>query len=169
MEANKCLVVLTPIVDEKCNLVILGSMPGGESLRKQQYYAFKRNQFWKIIYSIFDDTLSDDYNEKKRFLIKHNIALWDVLKNCEREGSLDSKIKNETANDFAGFLDQYPNLKYVAFNGTKAYKSFKKHVGFDLKPNLKYFQLQSTSPANTKRLEEKIKEWKIIKNLVQND
>ncbi|TCO72678.1 DNA-deoxyinosine glycosylase [Marinisporobacter balticus] len=155
-----------PIVDSQCKLVILGSMPGEESLKQQQYYAFKRNQFWKMIYLIFGEVLSDDYNEKKSFLLKHNIALWDVLKNCEREGSLDSKIKNETANDFEGFFNRYPNLKYVSFNGTKAYHSFKKYVGFDLKSNLEYFQLPSTSPANTQRLEEKIKAWERIKNLV---
>jgi len=156
-----------PIVDDNARLLILGSMPGKESLRQQQYYAYKRNQFWKILFEVFQEDLTDNYTKKKELLYRHHIGLWDVLKSCEREGSLDSNIRNEQVNDFKGFFSNYPSIKYVVFNGSKAISSFKKHVGFELLSNFEYYQLPSTSPANTKPYEEKIRQWKLIRDLIE--
>jgi len=78
-----------PIVDKNCKVLILGTMPGEISLQKQQYYANKQNQFWKIIYSLFNKDVEDDYEKRKIFLLDHHIAIWDVLKSCDREGSRD--------------------------------------------------------------------------------
>ncbi|MTI66026.1 MAG: DNA-deoxyinosine glycosylase [Firmicutes bacterium] len=158
------LLAFPPIVGENSKVLILGSMPGKESLRKRQYYAFKRNQFWDIIYKLFEKEKDNDYESKKIFLLKHNIALWDVLINCKREGSLDSNIKNEVPNDFECFLDKYYNIKYIFFNGTKSQKLFKKHIGFNNKTIKDYYLLPSTSPAYTKKFEYKFEKWKIIKN-----
>lgn len=159
-----------PIVDKDCKLIILGSMPGKESLRKQQYYGFIRNQFWKILSEIFDEELNNNYEDKTKFLLNHNIALWDVLKSCEREGSLDSNIKDEEANDFKSFFMKYPRIEYVLFNGTKAMQSFKKNIGFDTYPHLKeYILLPSTSPAHTMKFDRKLDEWKIVKKLLKSN
>lgn len=155
-----------PIIDDDARLLIVGSIPGEESLRQQMYYAHKRNQFWKIIFEVFGGMPTDNYKEKKEFLHRHFIGLWDVLKSCEREGSLDSNIKNEQVNDFKSFFLRYPNIKYVVFNGSKAESSFKKHVGFQLISNLQHFQLPSTSPANTISYEKKLNQWRIINELV---
>ncbi|WP_187296337.1 DNA-deoxyinosine glycosylase [Tepidibacter mesophilus] len=156
----------SPIIDSKSTILILGSIPGKESLRQNQYYAYNQNQFWKIIYSLFDTPIDDDYNKKILFLKKNNIALWDVIKSCYREGSLDSNIKMEEANNFESLFNRYPNIEYVFFNGLKAYNVFKKKVGLNFE-NIKFQRLESTSPANTKRFEYKLDNWSIIKNIIK--
>lgn len=155
-----------PIVDENSKILVLGSMPGEESLRQNQYYAFKRNQFWDIIYKVFDSEKSDEYEEKVKFLRENKIALWDVIYKCNREGSLDSNIKDEIPNDILNLLDKYPNINYILFNGGKAEKSFKKHFGFKLPYNIEFYRMPSTSPAYTIKLKEKLKDWMIIKTLL---
>ncbi|UMZ72970.1 DNA-deoxyinosine glycosylase [Natranaerofaba carboxydovora] len=151
-----------PIIDDKSKVLILGTMPGGKSLEERQYYANPRNQFWKIIDNLFDETLPTDYEEKIEFLKNNGIALWDVLKACYREGSLDSNIKNEEVNDFTTLFDNYPNIRCVGFNGTKAYNIFKKSIGFDFQ-QLDFVKLPSTSPAHTIKFEQKLKEWEKIR------
>ena len=150
-----------PIIDDKSKVLILGTMPGGKSLEEQQYYANPRNQFWKIIDNIFDEPLPPDYEEKTDFLKDKGIALWDVLKACSREGSLDVNIKNEEINDFKTLFDNYPDIRCVAFNGTKAYDIFKKNIGFDFQKD--FVKLPSTSPAHTIKFEQKLKEWEKIR------
>lgn len=155
-----------PIIDNKSKILILGSMPSVESLNRQEYYAFKRNQFWKILHNLFKKELDESYEDKVKFLLKHNIALWDVLKVCERKGSLDSDIRNEETNDFDKLFKDFPNIEHVIFNGAKAYNSFKKHIGFNIKAGIKYYKLPSTSPAYTKKFQLKFEEWKIIKDII---
>ncbi|WDV47183.1 DNA-deoxyinosine glycosylase [Clostridiaceae bacterium M8S5] len=157
-----------PIVGNNCKILILGSMPSIESLRRQEYYAFKRNQFWKIMFELLGKSISNSYETKKQLLLDNNIALWDVLKSCDREGSLDSNIKNEVVNDFSNFFKQYPSIEYVLFNGTKAESSFKKHVGFNTFKSLRYHRLPSTSPANTVKYDEKFKVWQETINSIRS-
>jgi len=152
-----------PVGDSLSKILILGSIPGKESLRQHQYYAYPQNQFWKIVYSLFNTPVDDNYDDKILFLKKNNIALWDVIKSCYREGSLDSNIKMEQANDFESLFKNYPNIEYVFFNGLKAYNVFKKKVGFNF-GNIKFQRLESTSPANTKKFEYKLDNWSIIKS-----
>lgn len=152
---------LHPIIDEHSRVLILGSMPGVESLRLQQYYANPRNQFWKIIYSIFDAAPDQIYEDRISFIKSKNIALWDVIENCYREGSLDSNIREEKVNDFSGLFETYPGIKIVLFNGGKAYETYKKWIGFGALPNLTFQKLTSSSPANTKKYEDKLREWSV--------
>ncbi len=152
-----------PIIDEKSRILILGSMPGIESLRKQEYYGHPRNQFWKIIYELFGEPLDGNYERKVTFLKSKGIALWDVIETCSREGSLDSNIKEEKVNDFTRLFKEYPKIKHVFFNGLKAYDTFKKKVGFDF-PEMTFIRLGSTSPAHAKKFADKFKEWMIIKD-----
>ena len=102
-----------------------------------------------------------DYDVKLKTLLKNNIALWDTIKTCKREGSLDSDIQNETPNDIKSLLKKYPNIKTICLNGNKSYSAFKKYF-----PNLleKYncFKMPSTSPANARySLDKLIEEWSI--------
>jgi TDG/mug DNA glycosylase family protein len=149
-----------PIINKDTTILILGSMPGEESLRRQEYYGLKRNQFWKIMFSIFNETYCDNYGEKVNLLVKHNIGLWDVIYSCEREGSLDSNIMNERPNDFNSLFNNYTNIKCIIFNGTKAMNSFKRHVDSSLYLNKRLLLLPSTSPAHTMPYEEKLALWK---------
>lgn len=158
-----------PIIDKRSRILILGSMPGVESLKLQQYYANPRNQFWKIIYALFNKELSEDYEERVSFIKEKRIALWDVIENCHREGSLDLAIKDEIANDFQSLFKDYPSISTIFFNGEKAYLTYKKQIGFKGSPNLSFLKLTSSSPANTKKHEEKLREWEIIKELLDLD
>ncbi len=150
-----------PIIDEESRILILGSMPGVESLRLQQYYGNPRNQFWKLIYELFDTQASQDYAERVSFIKSKKIAVWDVIGNCYREGSLDSNIRDEKVNDFSALFKAYPGIKTVMFNGGKAYETYKKWIGFGTIPNLTFHKLTSSSPANTKKYEEKLREWSL--------
>jgi len=140
-------------------------MPGIESLRLQQYYANPRNQFWKILYELFETPVSQVYEERISFIKSKKIAVWDVIENCYREGSLDSKIREEKVNDFSALFKAYPDILTVLFNGGKAYEIYKRWIGFGTSSNLTFHKLTSSSPANTKRYEEKLKEWEVIKGL----
>ncbi|MDR7212364.1 DNA-deoxyinosine glycosylase [Flavobacterium piscis] len=150
-----------PISTPNATILILGTMPGTKSLEIQQYYGHPRNNFWRFMFEILNESFSDNYETRKAVLIKNNIALWDVLQFCDRIGSLDSAIKNEISNDFNLFLKKHPNIKTIAFNGQKAASLFKKYVTLNKPYDL--ITLPSTSPANAgKTFESKLQEWKII-------
>ena len=148
-----------PVINVNSKILILGSIPGVESLAKQQYYANKRNHFWRIMFSLFDVPISEEYERRIELLQSKNIALWDVIEYCYREGSLDSNIKKESTNDFSMLFKSYPNIRYVIFNGTKAYESFEKNVGFENYKEITFIKLPSTSPAHTIPFETKMNEW----------
>ena len=150
-----------PVINNNSELIILGTIPGKISLGKQEYYGNKRNHFWKIISAILNEKFPNNYENKKSLLLKNKIALWDVIADCERQGSLDSNIKEENVNDFISLLKNYPRITKIFFNGKKAYTSFRKNVGFS-NPSIEYIGLPSTSPANTIGINEKIKLWRKI-------
>lgn len=150
-----------PIINKNSKILILGSMPGIKSLEAQEYYAHPQNRFWKVIGTIFNTKNLDKqkYKNKTEILLKNNIALWDTINYCTREGSLDSAIENEKPNDLDSLLNHYPNIKTICLNGNKAYVLLKKYF-----PKLfeKYstIKLPSTSPANAKWTIEKLTaEW----------
>ena len=143
--------------------MILGSMPGPESLRTQQYYAHSRNTFWKLVHEILNETLRDNYKDKLLLLKEHGIALWDVLQHCERAGSLDKEIKNEYPNDFKAFHRNKPGIKAIFFNGQKAANSYERYIGLG-ENGMKYHTLPSTSPAHAVEYKSKLKAWSLLKN-----
>jgi TDG/mug DNA glycosylase family protein len=136
-----------PVADDRARVLILGSMPGVLSLAENQYYAHPRNLFWPIMGSLFGAGRDVAYEQRLRLLQDHRIALWDVLHSCQRDGSLDSDIQCEVANNFATFFNTYPQITHVFFNGGKAESSFRKHVR-DVGQGLVMTRLPSTSPAH---------------------
>lgn len=157
---------LAPIAGPDARVLILGSIPGVESLRKQQYYSNPRNQFWRIFYTILDLPFEDDYPKRLDDARKSCIALWDVIGQCYREGSLDSSIRREQPNDLGAFIKDHPQLKLIAFNGTKAYATYQKYFGKHPLTGVSLLSLPSTSPTPgryNKTFEEKLKCWKEIK------
>jgi len=152
---------LEPIYWENSTILILGSLPGEESIKNQRYYDNKSNHFWKIVSFVFENKHIEfnNYEEKLAFLKEHNIALWDVINCANREGSLDSKIINEKYNDLKLMLNN-SNIKHVFVNGRKAEKGLKKSkkiYGLDIE----YKYLPSSSALNTKySILEKVHEWK---------
>jgi len=157
--------VLLPIVDSSTKVLIVGSMPGKQSLEKQQYYGNPRNHFWPIIGQLLQVEVPEDYCERIALLKKRAIGLWDTIEACERKGSLDAAIRNEKPNDFQTLFETYPNIKLVLFNGAKAFDVFKKHIGLELLAGRAYKKMPSTSPIpgkNIKSFDEKVEEWRII-------
>lgn len=140
-----------PAVRSDSEVLILGSMPGIRSLTEQQYYAHPQNRFWPTIATLLNKgTVPEAYEDKLALLLNHRIALWDVLKFCHREGSLDSAITAESANDFHAFLSRHSRIHRICFNGGKACAAYKKHIGWIFSDRISYIQLPSTSPANAK-------------------
>lgn len=155
---------LEPWVGGEPKVLILGSLPGDESIKQQAYYANKRNAFWKIMRTLFDNNTETD---NKKFIISCGIALWDCVHSAIREGSFDSAIDDDSvvANDIKGLITKYPTINTIIFNGGKAEKYFNKYCT-DI--NCKTIRrLISTSSAATKTFEDKLKEWSIIKDLVK--
>ncbi|GAB5100451.1 DNA-deoxyinosine glycosylase [Caballeronia sp. HLA56] len=107
-----------PVADRATHTLILGSFPGVASLTATQYYAHPRNQFWRLVGAVIGEPLHElSYEKRLQRLLAHRIGLWDVLAACERQGSLDSAIRNAAANDFDAFHTRFPALGKVCFNG----------------------------------------------------
>jgi hypoxanthine-DNA glycosylase len=156
---------LPPIVADDARLLILGTLPGEESLRLQQYYGHARNHFWPLIAAVFDEAPPTDYAERVSLLRRNRCALWDVLESAERIGSLDSAIRNPVANAFAEFLADYPKIRTIAFNGQKAGSLFRRYVvkpGVASEEGFKMLDLPSSSPLYTKSFEEKLEVWRAV-------
>lgn len=155
-----------PVVNAETRVLILGTMPGVRSLADHEYYAHPRNLFWPFMQELFGVPHHAPYEERLAGLLACRIGLWDVLKHCERDGSLDASIVKETEvpNDFPSLFRDFPNVRTVCFNGQKAAQSFRRHVVPQLPPDvvatLAHVQLPSTSPANAGQTwHEKLAAW----------
>lgn len=153
-----------PIVGNKPRVLILGSMPGQMSLQQKQYYAHPRNAFWWLMSHHFGFLESLDYSERVAELKSSGVAVWDVLHDCERKGSLDSNIvkQSETVNNFASFFDAHPMIEKILFNGVTAETIFKRHWGslMDTPPQRSWLRMPSTSPAHASLTrEQKYRIW----------
>ena len=150
-----------PIISKSSKILILGSVPGIKSLEMQEYYAHPQNKFWKILFEIFEEDFTINYSEKIKFLEKNNVAVWDVIDSCERQGSLDTKILNEVANDISKLLEEFPNIEAIFCNGQKSFKNLNKILSENFQIPL--FALPSTSPSYTISFQNKLEQWKTIK------
>jgi hypoxanthine-DNA glycosylase len=145
-------------INSQTETLILGTIPGVASLMKQEYYAHKRNHFWKIMYTLFSSLpISEIYIEKIKLLQENRLGLWDVLENCERKGSLDVHIKNQKENDFQSLFKEFPHIQKIIFNGKESHRYFIKKIGQI--EGITYYVMPSTSPANTMSFENKVKIW----------
>jgi hypoxanthine-DNA glycosylase len=133
-------------------ILILGSMPGRLSLERQEYYAHPQNLFWRFMGELFGAFPVLSYPDRVQILRSRGVAVWDVLKQCEREGSMDSDIDVSTmlVNDFPTFFAQHPSIRCVLFNGAKAESVYHRLVlpELDRQADMPRFRLPSTSPAN---------------------
>ncbi len=140
------LVGLAPIVSPATRVLILGSFPGVRSLQTQQYYAHPQNQFWKILQAIWpsspDGICASSYEKRSAWLLERGLGVWDVYASCQREGSLDTAIRDAVVNDIAGL--QLPQLQAIAHNGGESYK----HARHTQTLGVPVYKLPSTSPAN---------------------
>jgi double-stranded uracil-DNA glycosylase len=157
---------LPPIENESCQILILGTMPGVESLKQQAYYANQRNLFWKLLSEVTGKLVPENYEDKKVWLKNTKIALWDTCRTCIRNGSLDSNISEEMPNDIRDFIATHPHLKAIGFNGKTSERLFLKHIaGID---TVKLISLPSSSPANVSILwEKKVEDWLKLKEFIK--
>ena len=153
-----------PCFDKHSKILILGSFPSVKSREQMFFYGHPQNRFWIVVASVFDDEVPNTIPEKKKFLKKHHIALWDVIGSCDIEGSSDSSIENVEANNLSQILDN-ADILGVFVNGKTAEKYYKKYT--EGKTGIKAVCLPSTSPANAAWSIERLSDiWrKEIKNV----
>ncbi len=134
-----------PVVDEDCRILILGSFPSVKSREDGFFYGHPQNRFWRLLASVFDEKVPADIPTKKALLLRHHIALWDVIASCEIEGSSDASVKNVTPVDIA-VVTESACIDQIICNGALAGKLYKRY----LQPltKLEAVVLPSTSPAN---------------------
>jgi len=156
-----------PIAVPDSWILILGTMPGKISLREQQYYAHPQNAFWKFAAEILGFDAASPYFQRVASLKTHGVAVWDVLKSCTRESSLDSDIDPSSIvpNDFKNFYAAHPAIRRVCFNGAKAAALYTRYVQPHLQDMVavEHLRLPSTSPANVRiPRAEKRDAWRVI-------
>lgn len=149
-----------PIITKDTHSLFLGTLPGEVSLAEHKYYAHPQNKFWRLIYDVFSTSYQEDYNQRIEFLQQHGYGLWDVLKQGERKGSLDTAIKNFEVNDFETLKQKYPNIQRLYFTSQQAYKWYVKKYKENL--NFELIILASPSPANARmNYLQKLDDWKL--------
>lgn len=153
---------IPPIYDENSEILILGSFPSVKSREECFFYGHPQNRFWKVIARVLGEKTPATIHEKSTMLLKHNIAVWDVIHSCEIEGSADSSIKNAVPNDLSMILEN-SKIKKIYVNGKKAEAMYKKYT--EKQTGIKAIVLPSTSPANAAWNEDRLyEEWQKIKN-----
>ncbi|MCZ8252224.1 MAG: DNA-deoxyinosine glycosylase [Hylemonella sp.] len=155
---------LPPVVGPDTRLLILGSFPGVASLKAQQYYGHPQNHFWKIWQALWpDDPLPrpEHYDARCAWALRHGLGIWDVYASCEREGSLDSAIRNAEVNDFAALRRRCPQLQLIAHNGGESFRHARTVRAALEAGHLPLVKLPSTSPANASwSFERKLAAWR---------
>ena len=148
---------LPPIIGEDSQTLILGSFPSLASLAARQYYGHRQNQFWRILTMITGQPLTDlDYAAKQAAVLRAGMAIWDVYGSCARQGSLDSAIREASANDFRRLKKLAPHLQRVCFNGQEAGKQAPRLAAMGYQTCI----LPSTSPAYTLAFSAKLAAWR---------
>lgn len=149
-----------PLYNKDSVILILGSFPSVKSREQMFFYGHPQNRFWRVISSVFECAEPETIEEKKQFLFKNGIALWDVIASCEITGSADSSIRNVKVNDISKILKE-ADIRQIFVNGRTAEKYFKKYT----KPliNRDAVCLPSTSPANAAwSVQRLVESWKVL-------
>ena len=136
-------------IDKDSEILILGSFPSVKSREVMFYYGHPQNRFYRVLGRLFNEDYPVTTEERKAFLRRHKIALYDVIEECDIEGSSDSSIKNVIPIDIASILSKYPNIKIIGITGNKAAYYFNRYLIAKV-GNIKVVYLPSTSPANAK-------------------
>ena len=170
---------IPPVWDSKSQILILGTMPSPKSREAGFFYMHPYNRFWSVMAEVFDETFLNPNNspdltaaiaERRDFLLRHHLAMWDVLASCEITGAADSSIKNAIPNDFSEILEN-SKVRQIICTGKTSFNLWQKNCAALYEPryNLTVHCLPSTSPANAQWGKEKlIKEYKVILKLLQD-
>ena len=156
---------IPPVFDVNSKVLILGSFPSVKSRKEGFFYGHKQNRFWKVISYVLRETEPITVEEKKALLVRNGIALWDVIGECDIEGSSDSSIRNVRENDLGVILDN-AKIRRIFVNGKCAERYYKKYIS--TKIGIDCTVLPSTSPANASFSFEKLcNEWSIVADILK--
>ena len=148
-------------INPNSKILILGSFPSIKSRELGFYYSHKQNRFFSVLSVIFNEDVPLSIKDRKDFLKRHLIALYDVIERCEITNSSDSSIKDVVPIDIKKILNDYPNIKKIGVTGKKASSLFEKYLKKYISEDIEVYYLPSTSPANAKMsLEELVKEYR---------
>ena len=154
---------IAPVFDETSGILILGSFPSVKSREANFFYGHPQNRFWKVVSAVFGEETPNTTEEKKAFLLRNHIAVWDVIHSCDIEGSSDSSIRNVIPNDLSLILNKV-DIRTIYVNGKTAYRYYQKYT--EKVTGRPAVCLPSTSPANASwTLEKLIGEWNCIRQM----
>lgn len=163
---SRVLHTIEPIFDSGSRILILGSFPSVKSRESQFYYGNPRNRFWLVLAALFEEPVPDSVPDKRRFLLRHKIAVWDVIQSCEITGSNDSSIRDPLPNDLNRILSVSP-VSRIFTNGSAAARLYKRFC-FPL-TNIEAVPLPSTSPANAAAdIQALLKAWSRVRDASEN-
>ena len=146
-----------PLYDKDSKVIILGSFPSVKSREQMFFYGHPQNRFWKVISGIYEEKTPETIEEKKKLILTHDLALWDVIAECEIVGSSDASIKNAKANDLSEILEN-ASIRKIIVNGKIAEKLYIKYI--EPVTGIKAVVMPSTSPANAAwKLDKLIEVW----------
>ena len=147
-------------------MLVLGTLPGEESLRRREYYAHPRNLFWPIVYALFGEKPVPPYPDRVAFVLGRGIALWDMVEAGHRLASADSTIRDEQPNTIDTLLDVHPAIRTIAFNGSTALRLHDRY--FVRRPELTYLAMPSTSPAHARLgFAAKLERWHALREVLE--
>lgn len=150
---------IPPVFDRDSKILILGSFPSVKSREEAFFYGHPQNRFWKVLAAVYGCSVPKTVQEKRKFLLKHGVALWDVIASCDIEGSADSTIRNVTPNDLTVILEA-ADIQRIYLNGRATERVFRKHQSCSIPAVC----LPSTSPANAAwSLERLVEQWVCIR------
>ena len=160
MEYEHIVHSFEPIFDSASQILILGTLPSVKSRETNFYYGHKQNRFWKVLAALFQEPIPETIDEKKHLLLRHHIAIWDVIQSCDIKGSSDSSIKNVVPTDLNRILEE-SEVERIFCNGKASGNYYKKYQ--ESRTGIEATVLPSTSPANAAfSLEKLIEIWKCI-------
>lgn len=163
MDYQEVIHEFKPVYNKLSRVLILGSFPSVKSRESNFYYGHPQNRFWKVIAALTGGAVPETIEDKKRILLDHGIAVWDVIESCQIIGSSDSSIRNVKVNDFSEILEEVPGIRIFA-NGTKSYELYVKYAY--PQTGREIVKLPSTSPANVAwSLERLTQEWRRLLEL----
>lgn len=149
-----------PVYDERSSILILGSFPSVKSREQGFFYGHPQNRFWRVLAAVYHDEVPMTVPDRRAFLLRHGVALWDVLAACEIEGSADASIRAAVTNDLSPILAEAP-IRGIFANGQTAGKLYRTHI--EPLTGRPAVVLPSTSPANAAWSQERlIVAWKVV-------
>ena len=166
MKAEAIVHPIPPLYREDAKILILGSFPSVKSREAAFFYGHPQNRFWKVMAAVFEDEAPSDVPQKKEFLLRHRVAVWDVIHSCTIRGSSDASIKDVVPNDLNEILD-HAQIGQIYVNGRTAEKMYRKYI--EPKLGRRAVCLPSTSPANAAwNLERLTEAWSVVASGAQS-